>query len=196
MMQRIQENKRVVACKDLKNWVCTWCTLRLILTKVGMKGVLSDVFLNFELMNVASINVGAVGVCMVRTPPCPFIKAYHIYNSLLLPQKLWLAAVFCAISTCDCDKMYDVHLLMREHSDIFMCLLTCTDAMHCCVVKESALILMQTVPTHIQVAELKKKLIKNVRLCTAVLFLLCLAWQSSIALSWLFFYACRSLYNW
>lgn len=31
------------------------------------------------------------------------------------------------------------------------------------VVKESALILMQTVPTHIQVAELKKKLIKNVR---------------------------------
>jgi len=29
-------------------------------------------------------------------------------------------------------------------------------------VKESALILMQTVPTHIQVAELKKKLIKNV----------------------------------
>ena len=32
------------------------------------------------------------------------------------------------------------------------------------LVKESSLILMQTVPTHIQVAELKKKLIKNVRL--------------------------------
>jgi len=32
----------------------------------------------------------------------------------------------------------------------------------CVTVKESSLILMQTVPTHIQVAELKKKLIKNV----------------------------------
>ena len=31
-----------------------------------------------------------------------------------------------------------------------------------CAVKESALILMQTVPTHIQVSELKKKLIKDV----------------------------------
>ena len=37
------------------------------------------------------------------------------------------------------------------------------------VVKESALILMQTVPTHIQVAELKKKLIKNVRCLVIVI---------------------------
>ena len=43
-----------------------------------------------------------------------------------------------------------------------VCVCACACVCVCVTVKESSLILMQTVPTHIQVAELKKKLIKNV----------------------------------
>ena len=117
------------------------------------------------------------------------MTCFHISLSAHL-YGMQFVVVFCAkvttvLITCTCiftdDWVYILLLLMvlREWVSSFLVarqhVLGIDDSAACdsansaaCgsvhVVKESALILMQTVPTHIQVAELKKKLIKNVRL--------------------------------
>lgn len=86
----------------------------------------------------------------------------HVLGDALGSVVVIVSALFIKFIDDSADWKYKVDPAM---SMLMVCIILATTIP---LLKESSLILMQTVPTHIQVAELKKKLIKNVEGVLAV----------------------------